>query len=212
MSLVIGVTCNEFVVMGGEGKAVLSNGNVLADFQKVFKINNLILIGITGTLQGINTFSGFLFNISDNRFAVKNFQPEPSYNEIKELLDSSYDEIINNGNCDNFFVAIAGWDGDQFCMDSYFYNSTDKSNNKRTHITLESVNDFKCVCLENGSSRHFNDFMRFATQMTEKSIIQTKNAIKNTIDIGITYDDTINKNYQFESIRKKDVARSLNNA
>lgn len=212
MSLVIGVACNEFVVMGGEGKAVLSNGNVLTDFQKVFKINNLILIGITGTLQGINTFAGFLFNISDNRFAVKHFQPEPSYNEIKELLNSSYDEIISNNNCDSFFVAIAGWDGNQFCMDSYFYNSTDKSNNKRTHITPESINDFKCVCLENGSSRHFNDFMRFATQMTEKSIIQTKNAIKNTIEIGITYDDTINKNYQFESIRKKDVLRSLNNA
>lgn len=211
MSLVIGVACNEFVVMGGEGKADLNNGQILTDFRKVFKINDLTLIGITGTLQGINTFCGFLFNVHDNRFIIKNIQPKPSYNEIKKLLDCSYDDIIKNNNCDNFFVAIAGWDGEQFCMDSYFYNSTNKSNNKRTHIIPQSSNDFKCVCLENCSSKHFNDFMRFATKMTETSIIQTKNAIKNTIDIGTTYDNSINKNYSFESIRKKDTIGSLNN-
>ena len=47
--------------------------------------------------------------------------------------------------------------------------------------------------------------MSFATKMTEASIIQTKNAIKNTIDIGIAYDNSINKNYIFETIRKKEV-------
>ena len=127
------------------------------------------------------------------------------FSEIKELLDGCYDDTMKSGNCDTFFVAIAGWDGKQFCMDSYFYNSMDKTNNKRCHIVPQSTNDFKCVCLENCEPNHFNDFMSFATKMTEASIIQTKNAIKNTIDIGITYDDSINKNYIFETIRKKEV-------
>ncbi len=205
MSLVIGVACENFVVMGGEGKAVLGNGQTITDFRKVFKINQNILIGIAGTLQGIKTFAGFLFNVQDSRFTIKRFNPEPSYNEIKELLDDSYDDIIKNGNCDTFFVAIAGWNGQQFCMDSYFYNSTGKANNKRAHIVPQSTNDFKCVCLENCSPNHFNDFMSYATKMTEASIIQTKNAIKNTIDMGITYDDSINKNYMFETIRTKEV-------
>lgn len=205
MSLVIGVACGEFVVMGGEGKAVLSNGQIITDFRKVFKINNHILIGIAGTLQGINTFAGFLFNIHDSRFVIKKFPSEPPYNEIKKLLDDSYDNIIKTGNCDTFFVAIAGWDGNQFCMDSYFYNNTDQTNNKRTHIIPQSSNDFKCVCLENCSPNHFNDFMSFAAKITEVSIIQTKNAIKNTIDTGIAYDSSINKNYIFETIRKKEV-------
>lgn len=205
MSLVIGVACEEFVVMGGEGKAVLDNGQTITDFRKVFRISNNILIGIAGTLQGLNKFAGFLFNIQDSRFVIKRFQPEPSYNEIKELLDESYDDIIKNGNCDTFFVALAGWDGKHFCMDSYFYNSMNKTNNKRSHIVPQSSNDFKCVCLENCGPSHFNDFMSFATKMTEASIIQTKNAIKNTIDIGIAYDNSINKNYIFETIRKKEV-------
>ncbi len=205
MSLVIGVACENFVVMGGEGKANLNNGQIISDFRKVFKIDNNILIGIAGTLQGINNFVGFLFNIQDDRFTIKRFQPEPSYNEIKELLDNSYDDIIKNGNCDNFFVAIAGWDGNQFCMDSYFYNSIDKASNKRAHIVPQSTNDFKYVCLSNCGLKHSDDFMGFAKKMTEASIIQTKNAIKNTIDMGIAYDDTINKNYMFETIRKKEV-------
>ena len=33
MSLVVDVACNEFVVMGGEGKAVLNNGQILTDFR-----------------------------------------------------------------------------------------------------------------------------------------------------------------------------------
>ncbi len=210
MSLVIGVACGEFVVMGGEGKAVLNNGQIITDFRKVFKINHNILIGIAGTLQGVNNFAGFLFNIQDSRFTTKRFQPEPSYNEIKELLDDSYDDIIGNGNSETFFVAIAGWDGQQFCMDSYFYNSTDKTNNKRSHIVPQSTNDFKYVCLENCGAKHSNDFMSFATKMTEASIIQTKNAIKNTIDIGLVYDNSINKNYIFETIRKKEVATIIN--
>ena len=205
MSLVISVACGEFVVMGGEGKAVLDDGLIITDFRKVFKINNNILIGIAGTLQGINRFAGFLFNIQDRRFAIKRFQPEPSYNEIKELLDDSYDDIVKSGSCDTFFVAIAGWDGKQFCMDSYFYNSVDKTNKQRSHIVPQSTNDFKCVCLENCGPNHLNDFMGFATKMTEASIIQTKNAINNTIDIGIAYDNSINKNYTFETIRKKEV-------
>ena len=206
MSLVISVACGEFVVMGGEGKAVWDDGLIITDFRKVFKINNNILIGIAGTLQGISRFAGFLFNIQDRRFVIKGFQPEPSYNEIKELLDDSYDDIMKSSSCDTFFVAIAGWDGKQFCMDSYFYNSVDKTNNQRSHIVPQSTNDFKCVCLENCGPHHFNDFVSFATKMTEANIIQTKNAIKNTIDIGIAYDDSINKNYIFETIRKKEVS------
>lgn len=44
MSLVIGVACEEFVVMGGEGKAVLDNGQTITDFRKAFRISNNILI------------------------------------------------------------------------------------------------------------------------------------------------------------------------
>ena len=205
MSLVIGVVHNDFVVLGGEGKATLNNGKILEDFQKVFKISNSALIGITGTLQGINHFVGFMFNIEEERFDIKQFQPEPAYNEIKELLDCRFDEILNNGNCDNFFVAIAGWDGNEFCIDSYFYNSTEHAGNKRTHITPQPDKNIKCVCLENCSPKHFNDFMSFGKKMIEANILQVKNAIKNTIDVGTHYDESINKTYLFVSIRKRDI-------
>lgn len=208
MSLVIGVVHKNFVVLGGEGKATLNNGQILEDFQKVFKISNSALIGITGTLQGINDFVGFMFNIADARFYIKQFHPKPTYYEIKQLLDNRYDEILNNGNCDNFFVAIAGWDGNEFCIDSYFYNSTDPTSNKRTHLTPQPDQDFKCVCLENCSPKHFNDFLGFGKKMTEANILQIKNAIKNTIDVGTHYDQSINKTYSFVSIRKRDLSNN----
>ena len=206
MSLVIGVISEHFAVMCGEGKATYSDNVTLSDFRKVFKFGKDILVGVTGNISGVNSFIGFLFNFDGRRF-VKKDELEFCYLDLKNELDRRYDEIINTAKCENFHVSIIGWVDNQFCIDSYFYNPISTSKNRREHTVVDSINNFKFVSMECTGDKHFTDFLTIAKEINASNILLVKNAFKGTLERGVKYDDTINCNAMFESIRRVDISR-----
>lgn len=61
MSLVQAFIYKDFIVVGGEKKATLQGGIVVDNFNKVVKLNEVIIIGMTGTVEGnARLFSQFL--------------------------------------------------------------------------------------------------------------------------------------------------------
>ena len=206
MSLVIGVISERFAVMCGDGKATYSDDVTISDFKKVFKFGNDILVGVTGDLSGINRFIGFLFNVDDRRF-IKKEELTLCYLDLKNELDKRYDEIINTAKCENFHVSIIGWLNNQFCIDSYFYNSETTLKNRREHTVIDSLDNFKFVCMEHTDDKHFMDFLAIAKKINASNILLIKNAFRSTLECGVKYDDTINCNAMFESIRKVDIIK-----
>lgn len=208
MSLVIGVISNQFAIVCGEGKVTYENNTSADDFKKVFKLNSDTIMGITGDLRALKRFVGDFFYIKDNRFYLKDL-PNVRYKDIKEKLDTNFDDILKNNNSENFFVSILGWNNG-FCFDSYFYDSESLSFCKRQHTVLDGENDFKFVCMEFMKDRHYKNFLNIVNTCCASNILQIKNAFKSTIDLGVKFDNTINSNCMFESIRKNDIIKKFN--
>lgn len=57
--------------------------------------------------------------------------------------------------------------------------------------------------MESEKDKHYNDFLSIVQTNQVINILQIKDAFKGTTDLEIKYDNTINSNCMFESIRKK---------
>ena len=51
MSLVQAVICDQFALVCGEQQANLDSGGVLHNFKKVFKLNECVIIGLSGVIE-----------------------------------------------------------------------------------------------------------------------------------------------------------------
>jgi hypothetical protein len=59
--------------------------------------------------------------------------------------------------------------------------------------------------MECTDDKHFADFLAIAKEINASNILLVKNAFKGTLERGVRYDDTINCNAMFETIRKVDI-------
>ena len=51
MSLVQAVLCSEFALVCGEQQLNLTSGGVLHNFRKIFKVNEAVIIGLSGAIE-----------------------------------------------------------------------------------------------------------------------------------------------------------------
>ena len=51
MSLVQAVLCSEFALVCGEQQLNLTSGGVLHNFRKIFKVNESVIIGLSGAIE-----------------------------------------------------------------------------------------------------------------------------------------------------------------
>ena len=51
MSLVQAVLCDQFAFVAGEQQLNLSSGGVLHNFRKIFKVNETVIIGLSGVIE-----------------------------------------------------------------------------------------------------------------------------------------------------------------
>lgn len=208
MSLVIGIACQDFMLFCGERRVIYSKNQVSEDFIKVFKLSNSLIIGITGTIKGNIDFLNFLFVIENGKFKIRDNIIIPNYLELRAILNERFDDVLNSKTSSTFYTTLGGWDNSQFCLDAYFYNSSDISKSKRTHIEPLNAQDVRFTCMERDNHVHYDNFLMLLEQNKEHTILNYKNIFKSVVDLGSKFDDSINKNCTFESIRRRDVLKS----
>lgn len=204
MSLVIAVGNSKFVLFCGEQRKNYKSGETEENFKKVIRLSDTCIMGITGDIDDLWPVTNeFLLNENQVREDALN----QTYKEIDDALHLKFNEIIECIDNDlgpddtNFFITIGGFDAGKMRIDSYAHSG---GKSKEEHFIMESEEQFKYIVMSNDTKHELN-FTNYINSVSEKTILNFKNAFKDTAEKGMKFDKTINNNYTFEVIRRKDV-------
>lgn len=202
MSLVQAYIYKNFILVGGDQLAILSNGQVIDNFVKVRKINNNVIIGMSGTIEGNATLFSYFVN---NDLTIKEKNLALTYEDIIRITHKSYFENNDFLQKHSVHSVVCGWDGYKFTGYSYFTKDNDKSMNRPIDLTPDSDSQVKIINC--GMHEHYMEAIRLLEENNPSNINirQFKNLFRDVIDKGVKFDKTINHNITFEAIRKVDV-------
>lgn len=194
MSLVQAVICDEFAFVAGEQQLNLSSGGVLHNFRKIFKVNKDVIIGLSGTIEdNYYLFQDYL-NVD---FTLK----EDCRDSLAEVFDKAagrWREMKEQGECD-VFSLVCGWNGVTFEAKTYYVNSHFPEDSCVTDVTLERARDAKLISC--GDNRHYTNFMENVYKYGVE-VFALQKAFRATLAQGVMFDEYIDKNAQFEVIRR----------
>ena len=194
MSLVQAVLCSEFALVCGEQQLNLTSGGVLHNFRKIFKVNEAVIIGLSGAIEdNYYLFQDYL-NVD---FTLKEDCPD-SLAEVFNKVTARYREMTEQGECD-VFSLVCGWNGFGFEGKTFFINSQFGELNKITSVKQAHERDAKLISC--GDNRHYDNFMA-AVYRHGADIYGVQKAFRDVLAQGIMFDDFIDKNAQFELIRR----------
>ena len=194
MSLVQAVLCSEFALVCGEQQLNLTSGGVLHNFRKIFKVNEAVIIGLSGAIEdNYYLFQDYL-NVD---FTLKEDCPD-SLAEVFNKVTARYREMTEQGECD-VFSLVCGWNGFGFEGKTFFINSQFGELNKITSVKQAHERDAKLISC--GDNRHYDNFMA-AVYRHGADIYGVQKAFRDVLAQGIMFDDFIDKNAQFEVIRR----------
>lgn len=194
MSLVQAVLCSEFALVCGEQQLNLTSGGVLHNFRKIFKVNEAVIIGLSGAIEdNYYLFQDYL-NVD---FTLKEDCPD-SLAEVFNKVTARYREMTEQGECD-VFSLVCGWNGFAFEGKTFYINSQFGELNKITSVKQAHERDAKLISC--GDNRHYDNFMA-AVYRHGADIYGVQKAFRDVLAQGIMFDDFIDKNAQFELIRR----------
>lgn len=194
MSLVQAVICDEFALVCGEQQLNLNNGGVLHNFRKIFKINDSVIIGMSGMAEdNYYLFQDYL-NVD---FTLKEDCPD-SLGEVFDKVSAKYREMTEQGECD-VFSLVCGWNGSGFEAKTFYVSSVCIEDSRITDIKPEHEKDAKLISC--GDNRHYENFLA-AVYRHGADIIGLQRAFRDVLAQGVMFDDYIDKNAQFELIRR----------
>ena len=196
MSLVQAVICNQFALVCGEQQLNLSNGGVLHNFRKIFKVNGNVIIGLSGAMDD----NYYLFQDYLNvEFGLREDCPD-SLDEVFEKVTARYQEMVAQGECD-VFSLVCGWNGRSFRAKTFFVTSAEGETSRITDVVPAHDMDAKVISC--GDDRHYDNFLARVNRYGF-SIFGLQRAFRDVLSQGVMFDDFIDKNAQFEVIRRPD--------
>lgn len=198
MSLVQAYISENFILVCGEQKAILSNGIVIDDFVKIRKINNTTIIGMTGTIEGnFELFSDYI----NNDFSLKTLPHPSNYSDIENKIINNFNNKFDYLQKNRVISFICGWDGYRMTGKTFFTNLEHPIND----LAPEYPGHVRIVNC--GLDEHEKNAKKIARNKNPQNLMQYKNLFKDVIDEGIKFDNTINKSINFERIRRIDVEK-----
>lgn len=205
MSLVQSFITKEFILVCGDQRAKLNNGTILENFVKVRKLNPTTIIGMTGIIEGnAKLFAKYIH--SD--FTLKESSYSQNYNDIVNYATTQFYENYDYLQENSVHSVVCGWDGQRMTGRSFFTKDDNPNMKSINDLALnETINVRFVNC---GLNEHYINAEELKNSIACVDIIQFKNLFKNVIDIGVSFDDTINKNITFEKIRRIDVDERIN--
>jgi len=194
MSLVQAVICDEFAFVAGEQQLKLNSGAVLHNFRKIFKLNENVIIGLSGSMDdNYYLFQDYL----TIDFELKEDCPD-SLEDVFDKVTARYQEMTEQGECD-VFSLVCGWNGSGFEAKTFFINSQFGEENRITDVRPEHEKDAKLISC--GDDRHYDNFLA-GVYRHGADINGLQRAFRETLAQGVMFDDFIDKNAQFEVIRR----------
>lgn len=194
MSLVQAVICDEFVFVAGEQQLKLNSGAVLHNFRKVFRLNDNVIIGLSGSMDdNYYLFQDYL----TIDFELKGDRPD-SLAEVYEKVGARYREMTEQGECD-VFSLVCGWNGFGFEGKTFYINSQFGEENRITEVRPEHEKDAKLISC--GDDRHYDNFLA-GVYKYGADLNGLQKSFRDTLAQGVMFDDFIDKNAQFEVIRR----------
>lgn len=194
MSLVQAVICDQFVFVGGEQQLNLSSGGVLHNFRKIFKVNKDVIIGLSGAIEDTYYLFQDYLNVD---FTLKEDCPD-SLEDVFEKVTARYREMTEQGECD-VFSLVCGWNGIGFEAKTFYINSENPESSQITDVRPEHEKDAKLISC--GDNRHYDNFLagvyRYGCE-----VYGLQRAFRDVLAKGVMFDDYIDKNAQFEVIRR----------
>jgi hypothetical protein len=195
MSLVQAYISENYILVCGEQKATV-NGVIVENFKKVYKLNDTTIIGMAGTIEGnYRLFSDYInadFSLNIN-FCQK------GYFEIESDLINKFQNNVAFFQEHNVISIICGWDGYKMTGKTFFTN-LDQPINNLTPNHQEHIRLVNC-----GLEKHKENAERISQLKNPQNLFQLKNLFRDVIDEGVKFDNTINKNINYEKIRRIDV-------
>lgn len=194
MSLVQAVMCDRFVLVCGEQQANLDNGGILHNFKKVFKLNEHVIIGLSGVIEdNYYLFQDYL-NVD---FTMKENCPD-TLEEVFERVSARHREMAAQGECD-VFSLVCGWNGSSFEAKTFFIDSGNLANSEITNIRQGRASEAKLISC--GDSRHYENFL---TCMNRRgfSILGLQDTFRDVLAMGVKFDNYIDTNPWFELIKR----------
>ncbi|WP_251318055.1 hypothetical protein [Flintibacter muris] len=192
--LVQAAMCDQFVIVCGEQRLNLSNGGVLHNFRKIFKINEHVIIGLSGAIED----NYYLFQEYINPdFTLK----EGCLDSLEEVFDrvtARYQEMTAEGECD-VFSLVCGWNGSGFQAKTFHIDSEHAGNSRITDVEPAHEKDGKLISC--GDNRHYENFY-YGVSRYGFDINGVQRAFREVLSKGVLFDEFIDKNAQFEVIRR----------
>ena len=194
MSLVQAVICDKFAFVAGEQQLNLNNGGVLHNFKKVFRVNENVIIGLSGAIEdNYYLFQDYL-NVD---FTLKEDCGD-SLEEVFDRVAGRYQEMTDQGECD-VFSLVCGWNGYGFEGKTFFINSQFGEESRITDVRPEHEKDAKLISC--GDNRHYDNFLAGVYRYGAE-VYALQRAFRDTLAQGVMFDEYIDKNAQFELIRR----------
>lgn len=194
MSLVQAVICDEFAFVAGEQQLKLNSGAVLHNFRKIFRLNDNVIIGLSGSMDdNYYLFQDYL----TIDFERKEDCPD-SLTDVFDKVTARYQEMTEQGECD-VFSLVCGWNGSGFEAKTFFINSQLGEEDRITDVRPEHEKDAKLISC--GDDRHYDNFLA-GVYRHGADINGLQRAFRETLAQGVMFDDFIDKNAQFEVIRR----------
>ena len=194
MSLVQAVLCSEFALVCGEQQLNLTSGGVLHNFRKIFKVNEAVIIGLCGAMDDNYYLLQDYLNVD---FTLKEDCPD-SLAEVFNKVTARYREMTEQGECD-VFSLVCGWNGFGFEGKTFFINSQFGEESRITDVRPEHEKDAKLISC--GDNRHFDNFLAGVYRYGAE-VYALQRAFRDTLAQGVMFDEYIDKNAQFELIRR----------
>ena len=168
MSLVQAVLCSEFALVCGEQQLNLTSGGVLHNFRKIFKVNESVIIGLSGAI------------------------------EVFHKVTARYREMTEQGECD-VFSLVCGWNGYGFEGKTFFLSSQFQEENRIADVRPLHEKDAKVISC--GDDRHYHNFVE-AIYRYGADVYGVQRSFRDVLARGVMFDGSIDKNAQFELIRR----------
>lgn len=194
MSLVQAAICGEFALVCGEQQLNLSSGGVLHNFRKIFKINEAVIIGLSGAIED----NYYLFQDYINVDFTMKEDCQDSLEEVFDRVTARYQEMMDQGECD-VFSLVCGWNGSGFEAKTFYINSTYPGNSQITDIRPAHEMDGKLISC--GDNRHYENLFNGVSRYGF-DINGVQRAFRDVLAQGVMFDDFIDKNAQFEVVRR----------
>ena len=194
MSLVQAVICDQFALVCGEQRLNLNNGGVLHNFRKIFKVNKDVIIGLSGAMDdNYYLFQDYL-NVD---FTLKE-DCRDSLEEVFDKVSERYREMTEQGECD-VFSLVCGWNGFGFEAKTFYVNSAFGESSRITAVRPEREKDAKVISC--GDNRHYDNLLA-GVYRYGADIYGLQRAFRDVLAQGVMFDEFIDKNAQFELIRR----------